>query len=117
MVDRERRTCTWAAVLGALLLALALASCAQPNSGIFGGSVVGLVSSTDGTCVNAGPTFFNGSKDEPTCFVRRVAHTGQCVKVSSHTPAANNRPPYRFPVDSSVTLPQDRYTSHTPTTG
>ncbi len=117
MVDEERRACAWTAVVAALLLALALAGCAHPNAGIFGGSMLGLVSSTDGTCVNAGPTFFNDFKDEPTCFVKRVGHFGQCVKVSSHTPAVNYRPPYRFPVDSSVTLPQDRCTSHTPTTG
>lgn len=117
MAHWERRTCTWAAVIGALLLTLALAGCAHANSGIFRGSVVGLVSSTGGTCVNAGPTFFDGFRDEPTCFVKRVGQPGQCVKVSSHTPATNNRPPYRFPVDSSVTLSRDRCTSHTPTTG
>lgn len=66
-----------------LLVACALAGCSKANSGIFGGPVVGVVVSADGTCVNGGPTFFNEFKERPTCFATRVGRQGSCVKVSA----------------------------------
>jgi hypothetical protein len=63
----------------------------QPNSGVFAGIVVGLVSSADGTCISAeGPTPINSQRDGSTCFAERVGDSGQCVRVSSYTPATNS---------------------------
>ena len=83
---------------------MALAACAggqMPNSGIFAGTVTGVVSNTDGTCLSSGPNFFAGPTGGRVCFAGSVGHLGQCVTVSSHTPAVNSHPPYRFPVDQS----------------
>src|ERR1700721_4126135 len=95
--------------VGALVIALALAACSShPSSGIVAGSVVGLISSADGTCVNAGPSVFNGQRDEPTCFTGPVGHRGQCGRGSPNTPALNRGAPLGFPVDSVAKLPQSR---------
>lgn len=108
-VDKGRTGVMLRLSIGVLLIAVALSGCfSQPNSGILGGSVIGLVSSADGTCVNAGPNLFNGERDEPTCFAGRVGHRGQCVRVSTNTAAVNGGPPLRFRVISIATMPKSR---------
>ena len=96
--------------VGALLVGAVLGGCSfpHPNSGILGASVIGIVSSADGSCVNAGPNFFNGDRDEPTCFAGKVGQPGQCVEVTTYTPAVTSNPPYRFPVGRVITLSLSR---------
>ena len=69
------------------------------NTGYFGGAVVGVVTSADGTCIReAYPSFFNPVGGS-VCFTQRAGRLGDCVIVSSHNgPGVKAGPPERLPV-------------------
>jgi hypothetical protein len=82
-----------------VVVLMALSGCGTTTKGRFDGVVTGQVSTADGKCVAAGlhPEF--SPDGGPTCFARPVGRLGDCVSVTSHTPAVNDAPPLRFPVD------------------
>lgn len=82
-----------------------LASCGtHANFGQLDVTIAGRVSSADGSCIAArhSPLASDGGN---TCFASKVGNVRACVTVSTHTPAVNAQPPYRFPVDSAGTSP------------
>ena len=104
----------WIVVLAAFAV-FCYSGCSQTSKGIFAGSVTGLVSTSDGTCLSVGlraPMF--GPNGSPMCFVRSVGKLGQCVTVSTND-GPGERPGPLFPV-VSISVVQHSCTTTTTAT-